>query len=45
MKTLKAFIKPYEAPQRSLKIKNKLIFILTQLPEMREVVMINLWKS
>ena len=26
MKALKAFIKPFEAPQRSVKIKSKLIF-------------------
>ena len=32
MKALKAFIKPFEAPQRSVKIKVKLIFI--QLAEM-----------
>ena len=35
MKALKAFIKPFEAPQRSVKIKNSLkIFISIQLSEM-----------
>ena len=34
MKALKAFIKPFEAPQRSVTIKMlKLIFILIQLSE------------
>ena len=32
MKVLKAFIIPFEAPQRSVKIK--LIFILIQIPQM-----------
>ena len=31
MKAFKAFIKPFEAPQRNVKIKFKLIFILVQL--------------
>ena len=31
MKVFKAFIKPFEAPQRSVKKKFKLIFILLQL--------------
>ena len=31
---LKAFIKPFEAPQRSVKINFNLIFILIQLSEM-----------
>ena len=34
MKALKAFIKPFEAPQSSLKIKIKLIFISIYLSEM-----------
>ena len=34
MKALKAFIKPFEEPQRSVKIKFKLIFILLQLSKM-----------
>ena len=34
MKALKAFIKPFEAPQRSVKIKINLIFISIQLSEM-----------
>ena len=35
MKAFKAFIKPFEAPQRSVKKKFKLIFILIQHSEMR----------
>ena len=35
MKGLKAFIKPFEAPQRSAKIKLNLIFISIQLSQMR----------
>ena len=31
MKAFKVFIKPFEAPQRNVKIKFKLIFILVQL--------------
>ena len=34
LKALKTFIKPFEAPQRSVKIKFKLIFISIQLSEM-----------
>ena len=34
MKAFKAFIKPFEALQRSVKIKIKLIFILIQPSEM-----------
>ena len=34
MKALKAFLKPFEAPQRSVKIKIYLIFISIQLSEM-----------
>ena len=34
MKALNAFIKPFEAPQRSVKIKFNLIFICAQLTEM-----------
>ena len=33
MKDLKSFIKPFEATQRSVKIKFKLIFTLIQLSE------------
>ena len=33
MKALKALIKPFEVPQRSVKIELKLIFILIQLSE------------
>ena len=33
MKALKAFIKPYEAPQRCVKLKFNLSFISTQLSE------------
>ena len=36
MKTLKAFIKPSEAPERSLKIKILLNFISIQLSEMHK---------
>ena len=41
MKAFKAFIKPSEAPQRSVKIKFKLIFILIQLSEMSGAGRIN----
>ena len=34
MKALKTFIKPFEAPQRSVKKKKNLIFISMQLSEM-----------
>ena len=34
MKAFKVFMKSFEAPQRSVKIKFKLIFILIQLSEM-----------
>ena len=34
MKALKAFMKPFQAPRRSVKIKIKLIFILLQLSKM-----------
>ena len=34
MKALKAFIKPFEGPQRSVKKKINLIFISIQLSEM-----------
>ena len=37
MKALKAFLKPFEAPQRSVKIKIYLIFISIQLSEMNEM--------
>ena len=30
MKALKAFIKPFEAPQRNVEIKIKLVFLLIQ---------------
>ena len=35
MKVLKAFIQPFEAPQRSAKIKFNLIFISIQFSEMQ----------
>ena len=38
---LKAFIKPFEAPQRNVKIKFKLIFILIQLFEMQMTGKVN----
>ena len=34
MKAFKAFIKPFEAPQKSVKIKIQVTFILIQLSEM-----------
>ena len=34
---MKVFIKPFEAPQRSAKIKFEFIFVLIQLSEMRGV--------
>ena len=34
MKAFKAFIKPFEAPQKSVKIKIQVKFILIQLSEM-----------
>ena len=34
MKAFKAFTKPFEAPQRSMKIKTSVNFILIQLSEM-----------
>ena len=37
MKTFKASKKPFEAPQRSVTIKIKLIFTLIQLTEMQGV--------
>ena len=42
MKALKAFIKPFEAPQRSVKIKFNLNFISMQLPEMHGTGRVNL---
>ena len=41
MKALKAFIKPIAAPQRSVKIKFKLIFILTQISSMYSTGSVN----
>ena len=41
-KTLKAFIKPYEATQRSVKKKIKLIFILIPLFKMHGAVKVNI---
>ena len=41
MKTLKAFIKPFKEPQRSVKIKFKLIFISIQLSEMHRTGRVN----
>ena len=37
----RAFIKPFEAPRRSVKIKIKFIFILIQLSEMRRAGRVN----
>ena len=34
MKAIRAFIKPFEAPQRSVEIKIKLVSILIQFSEM-----------
>ena len=44
LKALKAFIKPFEAPQRSVEIKFKLIFILIQLSEMHGAVRVKEYK-
>ena len=41
MKALKAFIKHFEAPQRTLKIKFRLIFISIQLQEMHGTFSVN----
>ena len=41
MKAFKTFIKPFEAPQRSEKIKIKFIFILIQLSEMHRAGRVN----
>ena len=41
MKALKAFIKPFEAPQRSVKIKIVLIFMSIQLSELHVTLRIN----
>ena len=41
MKTLKAFIKPFKEPQRSVKIKFKLVFISIQLSEMHRTGRVN----
>ena len=43
MKALKAFIKPFEAPQRIVKRKIELIFILIQLSAMHEVGGVDLY--
>ena len=45
MKTFKAFIKPFQTPQRSVKIKIKVIFILIHLSEMNGVGRVNLRKN
>ena len=43
---VKAFIKPFESPQRSVKTKKvKFIFILTQLSEMVECFRFNQYKQ
>ena len=42
MKALKAFIKPSEAPQRSVKIKINLIFISIQLSETHGMLRVNI---
>ena len=41
MKALKAFIKPTEAPQRSVKLKFNLSFISIQLSEMQGTLKVN----
>ena len=41
MKALKAFIKPIEAPQRSVKLKFNLISISVQLSEMHGTLKVN----
>ena len=41
MKALKAFIKPFEAPQRRVKQKFNLIFISMQLSEMHRTLRVN----
>ena len=43
MKALKAFIKPFEAPQRSVKIKIYLIFVPIQLSEMHRAGRVNIF--
>ena len=44
MKDFKAFIKPFEAPQRNVKKKKfKLIFILMQLSEKQEAGKVKSW--
>ena len=45
MKTLKAFLKPFEAPQRSVKIKIWLIFILRQLSEMQGAARAKMYRN
>ena len=45
MKALKAFIKPFEALQRSVKIKIKLIFIIIQLSEMNGAKSVDLMEK
>ena len=42
MKALKIVIKLFEEPQRSVKIKSKLIFILIQLSEMHGAKRVNI---
>ena len=42
MKALKAYMKPFGAPQRSVKLKFKLIFILLQLSEMHGAGSVNM---
>ena len=42
MKALKAFIKPFEAPERSMKTKFKFILILIQLSEMHGAGRVNI---
>ena len=41
MKALKAFVKPFEAPERTVKIKFILTFISMQLSEMHGTVSVN----
>ena len=45
MKAFKAFIKPFEALQRRVKIEINLIFISVQLSEMHETLSVNIGRS
>ena len=45
MKDFTAFIKPFEALQRRVKIEINLIFISVQLSEMHETLSVNIGRS